>query len=277
LRRITNLWPEGRVKAFTLSYDDGVEQDRKLVAIFNRYHLKATFNLNSGLQNESSFWIKNGITIKRMNADGLKALYEGHEVAAHSLTHPKLNEIPEDEIRTEISKDKRNLEVLFEYPVRGMAYPFGVYDDKVIEIIESCGIEYSRTVKQHERFTIPEDFYEWHPTCHHNHPRLMDLAGAFISNKVESLALFYVWGHSYEFELDRNWESIERFCEFIGDREDIWYATNIQIVDYLKAQSALIYSEDQAEVFNPGSIPVWLDVDGEILKVLPNNALRLVG
>lgn len=46
-------------KALTFSYDDGIEQDRKLVEIFNRYGMKATFNLNTGIQSpESNFEIE---------------------------------------------------------------------------------------------------------------------------------------------------------------------------------------------------------------------------
>ena len=41
-------FPEGKSKALTLSYDDGVEQDRTLLDILNAAGLKCTFNLNSG-------------------------------------------------------------------------------------------------------------------------------------------------------------------------------------------------------------------------------------
>ena len=74
-------FPEGRMKAFTLSYDDGVEQDRRLVKILNKYHLKCTFNLNSGIQSNSDQFEINGLTIQRMNKAGLRELYEGHESA----------------------------------------------------------------------------------------------------------------------------------------------------------------------------------------------------
>ncbi len=41
-------FPGGRKKALTLSYDDGVEQDRRLMQIMDAHGLKGTFNLNSG-------------------------------------------------------------------------------------------------------------------------------------------------------------------------------------------------------------------------------------
>ena len=45
------MW-DGKKRAVTFSYDDGVEQDRHLVELFNTYGMKATFNLNSGIQTD---------------------------------------------------------------------------------------------------------------------------------------------------------------------------------------------------------------------------------
>ena len=42
-------FPGGKIKTLTLSYDDGVEQDEKLVDLMVKYGLKGTFNLNSGV------------------------------------------------------------------------------------------------------------------------------------------------------------------------------------------------------------------------------------
>ena len=71
----------------------------------------------------------------------------------------------------------------------------------------------------------------------------------------------YVWGHSYEFNDANNWEVIEEFCEYMGGREDIWYATNIEIIDYMDAAKALKFSGNNELVYNPSAISVWLNVD----------------
>ena len=42
-------FPKGKRKALTLSYDDGVEQDIRLIENMKQHGLKGTFNLNSGL------------------------------------------------------------------------------------------------------------------------------------------------------------------------------------------------------------------------------------
>ena len=88
-------------------------------------------------------------------------------------------------------------------------------------------------------------------------------------------ALLYVWGHSYEFNDNQNWDLIESFCRRIGGREDTWYATNIEILDYLEAQKALRFSSGLDRVYNPSAIPVWIDKDGEAVRVDPNETKAL--
>ena len=53
----------GKNKALTFSYDDGVTQDKRLIEIFNKYGLKATFNLNSELLGLDGELIRNDVRI----------------------------------------------------------------------------------------------------------------------------------------------------------------------------------------------------------------------
>jgi peptidoglycan/xylan/chitin deacetylase (PgdA/CDA1 family) len=220
------MYPKGKMKALTLSYDDGVGQDERLVEILNRYHIKATFNLNSGIQSGANSWERQGVSIKRMNMAGLPKLYEGHEIAVHSLTHPHLEQLDEDTILNELGQDKLNLERLFNTTLTGMAYPFGTYNDLVVQSARRCNLRYARGVKSTYSFDIPPDLMVYQPTCHHTDPRLMELAEQFVKMKAETPQVFYLWGHSYEFDLDNNWQIIEDFCRFIAGREDIFYAVN---------------------------------------------------
>ncbi len=269
------LFPGGIRKALTLSYDDGVEQDRRLVEVLDRYGLKATFNLNSGIQDESNYWVNGKTTIRRMNRHELPVLYAGHEVAVHGLTHPFLQDLPRESVIREIMEDRKNLESWFGYPVTGMAYPYGTYDRRVIEILQMCGIAYARTVNGHGTFRLPEQFMEWQPTCHHNDPQLMEKAGLFLANTRETLELFYVWGHSYEFDVDDNWALIEAFAEKVGQRSDVWYASNIQIHDYIQAMQHLRLSADGALAQNPSALSVWLDVETGEKEIRPGELVRL--
>lgn len=188
-----------------------------------------------------------------MNPDGLEALYEGHEIAVHSLTHPVLPDLPGELVLTEILDDKRNLEQKFGYLVTGMAYPYGAYNTAVIEVLKACGLEYARTVNQHLKFALPDNPYEWHPTCHHNHP----------------------WGHSYEFDVQDNWELIEEFSQKISNREEVWYATNIEIIHYMEACSNLRFSVDCTMAYNPSALAVWVLVDDMAAEVPAGGTLQM--
>lgn len=221
---------DNKMKALTFSYDDGVCQDERLVNIFNKYKLKCTFNINSGIQSGANSDVNNNVVIARMNMTGLKELYKGHEIAVHSLTHPDLTKQTEETIYNELIQDKINLERAFERKIRGMAYPYGTYNQTVIDIAKKCGMEYARTVIESNNFELQDNLMEFKATCHHKSKNLMELAKEFVECKPDTPKLFYVWGHSFEFDLDNNWEVIEEFCEYISGRDDIFYGTNEEVL-----------------------------------------------
>ena len=250
-------FPGGKSKALTLSYDDGVEQDIRLIDIMKRNGLKGTFNINSGSYAPEGKTYPEGTIHRRMSKSMCQELYlnSGMEVAVHGLTHPYLEQLPENLCTYEVLQDRKNLEADFGYIIRGMAYPFGTTSDSVVASLKQCGIAYSRTTVSTEKFTIPTDWLRLPATCHHRNPRLMELARNFVDNAfLGGPGLFYLWGHSYEFDRnvpDNNWGIIEEFAEFMGNREDIWYATNIEIYDYIQAYNQLIFSMDYTKVYNP--------------------------
>lgn len=175
--------------------------------------------------------------------------------------------MPGEENIREILSDRRILEEISGYPVRGFSYPNGVHGQKLHGLLQNCGIVYGRTTRSTHRFDLPDDFYAWNPTCHHN-DRLMEHLDQFLHTEYDQrLMLFYVWGHSYEFDRDENWDLIEEFARKAGGRDDIWYASNIEIYDYMKCAENLIYFADMQGVYNPGSNDVWLCVDGEIHRI----------
>ena len=253
-------FPQGKAKALTLSYDDGIYDDFRLVEILNKNGIKATFNINYGITIGDAG--KGGRP--RIPADQIMDLYKGHEIATHSYCHPTIARCPKTEPIMNIIKDRQGLEGLTGHIVRGHAYPNGSYSEEVKQILRDCDIAYARVVETTGKFDLPADPYEWKGTCHHKDPRLMDLAKEFVDNKKKQyLKLFYLWGHSYEFSQDDNWEVIEEFCEFMAGREDIWYATNIEIIDYLAAAKQIRYSADSSFAYNPTATSVWVAVDND--------------
>lgn len=225
------MW-NNKKKAFTLSYDDGITQDIRFVELLNRYGLKCTFNLNSGIQTKANFWDnKDGITVYRMNMAELPKLYAGHEIASHSLTHPDLTKLDEETIYNELYRDKVNLETFFGTKVTGMAYPYGTHDKKVREVVQKVGLHFARTVHSTNNFDLPNDLLQLPATCHHDAQNLMELAKQFVEMEPDAPQLFYVWGHSYEFDFKQSWERIEAFFKYISGRDDIFYGTNTEVLE----------------------------------------------
>jgi peptidoglycan/xylan/chitin deacetylase (PgdA/CDA1 family) len=229
----------GKMKALTFSYDDGSKQDRRLIEIFNKYGLKCTFNLNSERLGRANCSEICGVMVDRPTpapAD-VKYIYEGHEVAAHTLTHPLLPKIADDnEVVRQVEQDRLNLSELCGYEVIGMAYPCGGqnHDDRVAGLIRNnTGIKYCRTIISNYSFEPQADLYKFNPTVYHfrEFDKMIELGQRFIEMKADTPQIFYVWGHSYEFDIRKeDWERFEEFCKMMSGHDDIFYGTNKEIL-----------------------------------------------
>lgn len=259
-------FPEGKHKVLTMSYDDGRSADRRLLHLFNQYGIKGTFHLNSGLAGHH----------ERIPLEEVKDLYKGHEIAVHTVTHPTLTRCSREQIVGEIIEDRKSIERVTGYPIRGFSYPNGSFNRQIQEMLPHLGIEYARTVLSHGNFHLPDDYFAWNPTCHHNQ-NLLALTETFKQlGRRQHLYLMYIWGHSYEFDQDSNWELIESFCESVSGREDIWYATNIEIVDYMRIYQSLRFSAAMDLVYNPSYHSIRLEVNGEVIEVKGGSQIILV-
>lgn len=268
MRTIYRCFPGGKFKVLTMSYDDGREPDKRLISLFNKYKIKGSFHLNSGLLKDAPP-TPNDVYGLRITTEEIPEVFKGHEVSCHTSTHPTIARSPIGHVAKEIIEDREKLEEIVGYTVRGLSYPNGSFSDEIKALLPGIGIEYARVVDTTGTFEMPRDFLEWKGTCRHADPNLLTYADDFLAlKKKQYLYMFYVWGHSYEFPRDNNWELIEKFCEKVGNRDDIWYATNIEIVDYLKACHNLQFSMNGNFVYNPSFQSVWLSVD-EIIYEIP--------
>lgn len=264
LKNIYTCFPGGKHKVLTLSYDDGRVEDRRLVGLFNTYGLKGTFNLNSGLD-----WAD------RVPASEWRELYRGHEVACHTALHPTISRSPIDQVARQILEDRLLLESATGAPVRGLAYPNGSWTPEIAALLPALGIRYARVVGDTHDFAMPHDYMTWKATCHHTH-NLMEDAERFVGLfKTQYLYMMYVWGHSYEFGEADNWDLMERFCDKVGGREDTWYATNIQVVDYMADAARLQFTAAGDAVYNPNAQSVWVEVDGDRLEIPGGQLVKL--
>jgi peptidoglycan/xylan/chitin deacetylase (PgdA/CDA1 family) len=272
------LFTGGKTKAFVFSTDDGPVQDRRLVALLNKYHLKGTFHLNSNKLNTPNY----------LKKEELKNLFKGHEVSVHSLNHPGLSGLPSAEIRSEIFGDKLALEKISGRSVRGMAYPFGNYSDEVVEIAKASGMEYARVVDETRNFSLPNDFLRWKPSTHQfgkayyeaKNPENDQKELASFNNltadflRSDTLALYTVWGHSWEMgDSDAKWNDLDTYFKQISANKAVISLTMIEVVDYLKAYAQV--SKTDNSISNPSAITLFVSIAGKTYKIRPKSSLKL--
>lgn len=279
-------YPEGKAKAVTLSYDDGVRFDVPFARIIEKYGMKCTFNLNTGYMTEDR-------KVKKLMPEEVKAelLDHGHEIAVHGKFHKAPGLCRPVDIAADVLDCRRELEQMFGIIIRGMAYPdsgitnfqAGEEYSKVKEILQDLGIVYSRTLAgDNNSFKLPTDWHAWMPTAHHTNAKVLEWAKEFAQLDVGSKygasrwpRLFYLWGHSYEFNNDNNWDHLEAICQILGGREDTWYATNMEIYDYVTAYRQLVFSADGNLVYNPTLQKIWFNADGIEYTIEPGQTMKI--
>ncbi len=270
-------FPGGKYKAVTLSYDDGCETDIRFAETVTKYGLKCTFNM--------------------MNTDTLtpavikdKILGRGHEVAVHCANHraPGAQRALagiKDVLGCRLSLE-RDLGVI----IRGMAYPDtgitlfsnGADYENIKRYLKDLGIVYARTLGgDNDSFALPTDFHAWMPSARHANPKTLEYIDEFaaLSDHVylprRDAKLFYMWGHSYEFDKSANWDYLDTVCEKLAALNDTWFATNMEIYDYVSAYNSLIFSADETMVYNPSLLDIWFDADTKPYVIKSGETLSL--
>lgn len=277
MRSVFLRYPGGKAKAVTFSYDDGVPEDKRLAEIFDKYGMKATFNHNCEYMREINFTKEE---VKKY------FLSKGHEIAVHGANHRANGNLRTIEGIKDVLDCRIELEEKCDSIIRGMAYPdtgitqmgnFGNFES-IKQYLKELDIAYSRTLGgDNNSFMLPNDFYAWMPSCHHDNVKIMEYIDEFLNLDISTKTyharrvprLLYIWGHSFEFEQKNNWEHMEEICSKLANNDEIWYATNIEICDYVEAYKSLKYSADGHKVYNPSLFEIWFDVDGKLYSIKP--------
>ena len=226
----------GKMKAVTFSFDDGVTQDLRLIDLFNKYGMRASFNLISGEfgVRESKIYGKNDdilIYRDRVIAKDIKMIYRNHEVCSHTVNHPRLSELSDEDIIYQVDTDIEELSRLVGYRVRGMAYPFCTPSDHAIEVVrEKTNACFARTTDVTYGFDMPSDLFRFNCTVRHHEKDIVTLAKDFVNLKTDEPKLFSVWGHSYEFDIRKDWDKFEEVLRILAGSEDIFYGTNSEVL-----------------------------------------------
>ncbi len=279
MRYVFLRYPNGKAKAVTFSYDDGVVQDLLLAALFDRYGIKATFNFTSSV---------------RFTKEEIEECFlsKGHEIATHCAHHRANGNLRMIEGIREVLDCRLALEEMCNGIIRGMAYPdtgitlMGNLEgyEKIKNYLTELDIAYARTLGgDNDSFLLPQDFHAWMPSAHHDNPNILDYIDSFLQVDTSANVYFskryprllYIWGHSFELDRKNNWEHMEDICQRLAGNESLWYATNIEIYDYVQAYKSLRYSANGRRIFNPTLLTVWLDVDGETYSIPSGETLLL--
>lgn len=269
---IRKCYPNGNTKAFSVSYDDGVLQNVRLVALLNRYGIRGTFNLNSRLMREEFAWIhENGMTVRRLDVVTAQNLYGDHEIASHTLSHPYMDSLTEAEIMEQMAQDKVDLEAIFGRKISGFAVPFTYYSDLIADCARRCGFTYARMSDFFLSFDPWQDRYYWKSGVFHLQPELMDFVEAFLRTDQE-LALCQIVGHSYDLDAENLWDTTEDIFRRISRRKDIWRATNLEIVEYLMAMNKAELGS--GFVRNTSCRELWFMVSGNVICLRPGEIYK---
>ena len=260
------LYPGGKKKAFNITYDDGVRQDVRFVALLNQYGLKGTFNLNSQLMEEAFSWTHpTGVTVTRLTREEIGNLYEGHEIASHTLTHPYMQTLDQDDLKAQMGRDRENLEALFGCEVKGFAVPFDYYSQEIADCARACGFEYARKSEFSLSYKPGSDWFHWKTGVYHISPELKPFVQGFLMTDRE-LAMCQIVGHSYDLDTENLWETMEIIFAQVAKQEDIWFCTNLELVRYLKAMESF-------DGINHSQLDLWFEMDGKIRKIMPGERI----
>ncbi len=278
-------FPEGKLKAVTFSYDDGCRFDIRLAEIFTKYNLKATFNLNSE-------WLGKDENDYHLTKEEIQKhiIDAGHEIATHGAEHRANGNLRVIEGIQDVLNCRLGLEKDFDMIVRGLAYPDtgivnlnnGTTRASIEAYLKELDIAYARTLGQlNKTFDLPQNWYQWMPTAHHDQREVPALVDDFLAYEEQQYLarrepkLFFLWGHSYEFDRKNTWDYIEGICQKISGKADIWYATNIEIYDYVAAYNSLVYSADGSRIYNPTLKQIWFDIDGKPYTIKPGETINI--
>ncbi|WP_321372559.1 polysaccharide deacetylase family protein [uncultured Draconibacterium sp.] len=264
------LFPDGKTKALIMSFDDGLQQDKQLIAIMDKYGIKGTFNLNSGMLDSTAYWLDDYLETQSsyIGKDEITTIYRNHEIASHSVSHPNLTQIESIEIIKEVNDDIDSLEEFSGQKIISFAYPFLSANSEVASLLENkTPITNARTGPGTGSFSLPDSLFLWYPTCHHSEAH--KYVSAF-KTSTDSLQLFYIWGHSWEFDQNieyNNWDYMDKLCRNLAGLEEVWYTTTGEFAKYLQAIRSLKYSN--SVIKNNSAIPVYLQLDDRMIKLPP--------
>ncbi|MED3467316.1 polysaccharide deacetylase family protein [Bacillus thuringiensis] len=115
--------PNKKMVGLTINVAWGNEYLPRILEILKKHDVKATFFLEGR-------WVKENLRFAKMIVDAKQ------EVGNHSYTHPNMKTLSSDEIRDQLQKTNRMIEVATNQKVRWFAPPSGSFRDEVVKIAD---------------------------------------------------------------------------------------------------------------------------------------------
>ncbi len=265
--KVTLMFPGFRTKAFTLSFDDGLDTDIRLAGVMKKYGIKGTFNVNSGLFSPEGTVKPAGRDSIPLTVSQAKELFSDpdFEVASHGYRHIALGHTGGADAMMDVLNDRITLERTFGRLVRGFAVPYSSYNDDVRTMVRLAGFAWARGGGRKTDFLLPreDEWYDWTGIGQLD-GAVDDLIDRFVGepNLYYHGQLLMLYGHSYEFEnIDGLWEKAEERFRKLVSCEEIWFATNSEIHEYVRAFRGLVYYADMSAAYNPARVDVFLRCD----------------
>ena len=242
-------------KYFTVSFDDGLEQDREIIRLMEEYGIKGTFNISSGLFGRKTYIKRTGdigldakegadpsnpriINHFILPKDEALALYShpNVEVASHGVHHVNQSKFTLEQAEEEILTDIETLSDMFGYRVRVHAFPYGSYNDNVLTVLKEAGIRCARKalmMKKPRDFSFNPNDLLLTPTCWALDSFTEQLLTDFIvAPENEDTQVFYMWGHGYEFDYGTkrgNFKHLENLFRMVAAADDVTFVKNSEL------------------------------------------------
>lgn len=281
IEKVSKTYENFTSKAAVFAYDDGVTDDIQLIKLFDKYGVKGTFNLvGSRLENNYKS------IAEEMNTDvysAVKEVYKNHEIQNHTYEHkPSFlmeGETSKDsygnvltgcslaDAAADVTRNKSFLEEKLGVSTRGIAWPNGYPQvrtdyDELEKLVKENGHDYAR-YKESGKFTLPDNWMQWQPTCHH--PDAPHYTKEFVSMpNGGDLKLYYVWGHAYEFT-NAGSDDSKNFTMIENTLSDLYYnnvcfASCNELYDYIHAIDKIEVTDTQVK--NNSAQTVYVHVNG---------------
>ncbi len=133
-------------KPFILTFDDGYQDNfHNMLPLASKYGYKGVLFLLGDFSVSGNFW-DNGEDVEAnsiMTTEQKKAFVgQGWEIGAHTMTHPDLTRLGNEDALHELRESRNRIEQELQTKVVSFAYPFGIYDERVKDIVKLAGFNF---------------------------------------------------------------------------------------------------------------------------------------